>query len=112
MDVTQHVVSTPQHVSIQLRKECCILSPGVAEASHINGGEWYVNRVIIRPNFRKQGFGKQIVTKLLEEVTKQGCTKLVLTPGGYDIPYTQQRDFYLKCGFRIVDKKNHVMEYP
>lgn len=56
------------------------------------------------------GRGKILVTRLLEEVAKQGCTKLVLTPGGYDIPYEQQEAFYLKCGFRLIE--TGLMEYP
>lgn len=60
--------------------------------------------------YRGQGRGKLLVTRLIEAVTHQGCTKLVLTPGGYDIPYEQQEAFYLKCGFRLIE--TGLMEYP
>lgn len=83
---------------------------GVAEASNMYDGSWYVNRVLVPHKYRGQGRGRVLVTRLLTEVTKQGCTKLVLTPGGYDIPYEQQEAFYLKCGFRLIEKG--LMEYP
>lgn len=73
-------------------------------------GSWFVNRVMVPHKYRGQGRGKLLVTRLIEAVTHQGCTKLVLTPGGYDIPYEQQEAFYLKCGFRLIE--TGLMEYP
>lgn len=112
MVVTPHVVSTPEIVSVTMRAEHKFASLGVAEASRIEKDEWYLNRVFVPYKYRGQGIGTILVRKLLEETTRQGCKKLILTPGGYDIPYEQQRDFYLKCGFRLVDVENRVMEYP
>ena len=91
----------------------CGFPAGTAEASQIfwqGDDTWFVNRVLVRPPHRGKGLGKDLVTKLLEETTKRGCKKLVLTPGGYDLPYEQQEAFYLKCGFRLIERG--LMEYP
>jgi GNAT superfamily N-acetyltransferase len=88
-----HVVSTPQFVSVTQRLDKRIMPAGCAEASCVHGTEWFVNRVFIRPEFRRQGLGRALVLRMLEEVTRQGCKRLVLTPGGYDLPYEAQRDF-------------------
>lgn len=110
--MTPTVVSTPQCVSVMMRAEHNPQSLGIAEASWMWGDEWYLNRVFIPEKYRGQGIGTILVAKLLEETTRQGCKKLVLTPGGYDTPYEVQRDFYLKCGFRLVDEVLRIMEYP
>lgn len=73
-------------------------------------GSWYVNRVFVPHKFRGQGRGKTLVTTLMEEVTKRGCEKMVLTPGGYDMAYEEQEAFYIKCGFRLIE--TGLMEYP
>jgi GNAT superfamily N-acetyltransferase len=105
---TPRVCSTPQHVSVSLHDNGW--PAGVAEASDMYDGSWFVNRVLVPQKYRGQGRGKLLVSRLLDEVTKQGCNKLVLTPGGYDLPYEQQEAFYLKCGFRVIEKG--LMEYP
>jgi GNAT superfamily N-acetyltransferase len=87
-----------------------VFSMGCAEASNMGNGEWYFNRAYVRPEHQKKGIGKTLVVRLLAETTKQGCTKLVLTPGGYNTPYKQQEAFYLKCGFRRI--KRGLLEYP
>jgi GNAT superfamily N-acetyltransferase len=102
------VISTPQSVSVSLNEDGH--PGGVAEASDTYNGSWFVNRVLVPHKYRGQGRGKLLVTTLLAEVTKQGCTRLVLTPGGYDIPYHEQEAFYLKCGFRLIEPG--LMEYP
>ena len=107
-----HVVSTPQFVSVTMRVEGSVLSAGVAEASWVQDGEWFVNRVFIRPEHRRKGIGKTLVTRMLEEATKQGCTKMVLTPGGYGFPYEAQRNFYVACGFRVINDEDGLLEYP
>jgi GNAT superfamily N-acetyltransferase len=102
------VFSTPQSVSVSLAEGG--RPAGVAEASDMCDGSWFVNRVLVPHRYRGQGRGKILVTRLLAEVAKQGCTKLVLTPCGYDIPYEQQEAFYLKCGFRLIE--TGLMEHP
>lgn len=102
------VISTPRCVSVSLAEGG--LPAGVAEASNMYDGSWFVNRVLVPHRYRGQGRGKILVTRLLEGVAKQGCTKLVLTPGGYDISYEEQEAFYLKCGFRLIE--TGLMEYP
>jgi GNAT superfamily N-acetyltransferase len=99
-------------VSVYLRLNKRIMAAGCAEASRVRDTEWYVNRVFIRPEFRRQGIGRALVLRMLEEVTRQGCTKLVLTPGGYDLPYEVQRDFYVACGFRVINDDDGLLEYP
>lgn len=102
------VYSDPQCVTVTLIGGA--LSAGTAGATHMGGGEWYLNRVIVRPEHRGKGYGKVLVTRLLAETTKQGCTKMVLTPGGYDLTYEEQEAFYLKCGFRVVGEG--LLNYP
>ena len=110
--MTIKIISTPDLVSISRTVEGRPFNAGCAEASMMDRktGEWFVNRVFVRKEFRRGGIGREMVASLLSEVTKQGCKKLVLTPGGYDIPYEDQEAFYLKCGFRLI--KHGLMEYP
>ena len=108
--MTPFIASTPTYVGIYMRAELNPASLGVAEASQVDDGEWFLNRVFIPEKLRGQGIGTALVAKLLEETTRQGCKKLVLTPGGYDTPYEQQEAFYLKCGFRLIQPG--LMEYP
>lgn len=110
--MTLRVVSTPQCVSITMLVDGKMWPAGVAEASWIQDGEWFVNRVFIRPEHRRKGIGKVLVTRMLEEATRQGCTKMILTPGGYDLTYEQQRDFYVACGFRVINDEDGLLEYP
>jgi len=110
--MTPRVVSTPQLVSATMRADGKMWPAGVAEASWVRDTEWFVNRVFIRPEHRRKGIGKVLVTMMLEEATRQGCTKMVLTPGGYGFPYEAQRDFYVACGFRVINDDDGLLEYP
>lgn len=110
--MTPHVVGTPRYVSITMLADGKMRPVGCAEASRVQDGEWFVNRVFIHPEHRRKGIGKILVTKMLEEATRQGCTKMVLTPGGYGFPYEAQRDFYVSCGFRVINDDDGLLEYP
>lgn len=59
---------------------------------------WYVSRVIVKQPYRKMGLGKRLVRALQTAMINQGG-KVLVDPGGYDIPHEEQVTFYKKCGF-------------
>ena len=40
---------------------------------------------------------------MLERIKERGGGLVVVCPGGYNTPYSQQRAFYEKCGFRQTE---------
>lgn len=65
-------------------------------------GVWWVARVFVRPEYRKKGLGRAVVDKIKAAAQQRGVHKLVVCPGGYDIPQEVQEAFYVSCGFEKV----------
>jgi GNAT superfamily N-acetyltransferase len=76
-------------------------------------GVWYLNRAIIRdPKARGRGVGTTLLTRLLQEVAAQGCTRLIVEPGGYGADPQKQRRFYEKSGFRAFNTNGALVWEP
>lgn len=60
---------------------------------------WWVSRVLVREGYRRQGYGSQCLTRAIELVREKSSKPIVVAPGGYNIPYEQQRAFYARHGF-------------
>ena len=59
-----------------------------------NGGiAGFIEEVIIKKDFRGNGYGKEMIYFLLEKAQKIGCYKINLSC------YPEKIDFYKKCGF-------------
>lgn len=77
---------------------------GEASATELRPGVWWVNRVLVQPEaVRGQGLGGQLLDALLESITaKPAFKKVMVEPGGYNLPVGRQRRFYKRHGFKRV----------
>jgi ribosomal protein S18 acetylase RimI-like enzyme len=75
---------------------------GNAAASYMQrDGEWYLNRVIIKPEtLRSQGLGGELLERLKAEVARRGATRLMVEPGGYGSDPKRLQKFYRAHGFK------------
>jgi GNAT superfamily N-acetyltransferase len=60
---------------------------------------WWVSRVFVKERHRRKGFGSQCLTRAVELVREKSSKVIIVAPGGYNIPYEQQRAFYARHGF-------------
>ena len=51
-------------------------------------------------NFRGQGIGKKLITRLIEKIQELGGSKIYIKTDGKDL-YKPTRRFYDSCGFRV-----------
>jgi N-acetylglutamate synthase-like GNAT family acetyltransferase len=56
--------------------------------------------VYTRPEFRRQGIGRQLVLHVMEQARKEGIDRLYLYT-------TDQECFYIKLGWSTIDKRKH-----
>ena len=112
-----HVNSTETHVSVTLFTEepqvfshsfsgfdWSYGSQGIAEASIIGVGEWYLNR--IKVNIRGQGYGSDLLRVLLETLAiRKDFAQLVVEPGGYGSDPKRLVKFYERQGFVRNDER-------
>lgn len=75
------------------------VSHGCASMSRTEDG-WYVNRVLVRPEYRRQGLGTKMVKALLDNAAG---LKVIVEPGGYNMKHKDQVAFYESCGFKKAD---------
>ena len=72
-----------------------------ATASASNVGEyWWVDRVFVTPELRGCGFGKGLLTEVLDMIRERGGGLVRVCPGGYNMKYSDQFKFYEACGFK------------
>lgn len=89
--------------------ECCAIycqqgnsfERATASASHIKG-RWFIDRVFVFPSLRGKGLGKRMVLDVLTMVKEQGGGLVQVVPGGYNMRYRDQKNFYEACGFAEV----------
>ena len=60
-----------------------------------------VKRMYIRPNFRGNGFGKALLSKLIDLGKQFGCLKILLDTGEF---MTAAQHVYRSAGFREIAK--------
>jgi len=74
----------------------------------IEGHHWWISRVLVQPNHRRKGIGKEIVSKL---ISHHNNYPLIVCPGGYNSPHEEQVLFYKSCGFVELSSNNDVLVY-
>jgi len=72
-----------------------LISDGISDA--------YIQDLIVKPAFRKNGIGKQIAQKLINHCKKRKITWLGL------ISEPNQEGFYKKLGFKIMEKHTPML---
>jgi len=78
--------------------------PRALASADLVGDRWWVSRVIVRKvENRGQGIGSAVLSRLLLEVSGHPCTRVCVSPSGYD-QHPKQRAFYLKHGFKPTDE--------
>lgn len=103
---------TPMEIAVSIIKDNCT-SIGVAECSTSmvsefglrNKPQMYFNRLYVRPEYRRKGFGTKLLKKLLEIIKEQQVVlQLDINPYG-EMDYSQLEMFYTKYGFKkyLVD---------
>lgn len=75
----------------------------VAEASMLRPGVWWIARVFVLPEHRRQGVGKALVNRLVDECFAQEPGEVIVAPGGYDTEPEVQYAFYKSVGFVEVE---------
>lgn len=82
---------------------------GVAEASWLPDGFWYINRVLVKPSeLRNKGIGGQLLERLKQELKEKAkATLIVVDPGGYGMNVKRQRQFYRQHGF-VADEAGRM----
>lgn len=108
-DITS--VVTTEHAAVVWGPDSWPRERGVAEASRMPEGYWYVNRVLVEPiGQRSKGLGSRLLQRLLVEVRRFGGA-VVVDPGGYGMNTARQRNFYRKNGFREDPETKGRMRY-
>ncbi|MBD3261102.1 MAG: GNAT family N-acetyltransferase [Candidatus Altiarchaeales archaeon] len=103
---TYDVISYEGHVTIIWRGDS-LRERGTASADQMGEDWWWVCRVLVDPkDVRGQGIGTELITRLKAEVVKGGCRRLVVSPGGYDMDQSKQRQFYIRNGFSAEDAEH------
>ncbi len=93
----------------ELKKEI----PGVEIFSREGERVFCVREVDVKAQFRGQGFGRQIMERVMQEARQKGATKIILSP----FPYEDNPAYHLykKLGFQEVapdqDPHNFYMSY-
>ena len=95
MDVTVYMWPTNTEF---FKSSTCSATPMSWEGE----GIWYLNRIVVHREYRRQGLGTQLLDNLKSALRRRGCRKLIVTPGGYDVPLEDQIKFYEACGFSVV----------
>jgi len=61
---------------------------------------WYLQEIIILPQYQRQGIGRKIVNHLLEHIRESGMPGTLVSVGGVSVK--GKEPFYEKMGFRIL----------
>jgi len=92
---------SPTHLSIMITMDGYPFPLGSAECSKYYGKrEMYFNRLYVRPECRRKGYGTKMLQRLLDIIKKsQFALQLDINPYG-DMSYAELERFYMKHGFR------------
>ena len=87
--------------------------PRALAAADFLGDRWWISRVIVRArDNRGKGLGSEVLRRLLDEIAKQPCTTVCVSPGGYDGDTERQWAFYVKNGFKPGDEPDLLVWEP
>ena len=86
-------------------------SPGILDTCAylaLDDGSWYLNRLVIKPNYRGQGLGPKLLDRLKEVFAERviehpdwpQCSRLLVEPGGYGSDVDELHKFYKSQGFK------------
>jgi GNAT superfamily N-acetyltransferase len=88
-----------------------VMQEVVAQADQV-GTDWTICRVLVRlPENRRKGYGRLALRKLVGQwnMVRQSNERLLVQPGGYNMPWLEQCAFYEACGFTPIG--DGVYEY-
>lgn len=101
------VISQPTHVTISWYVGSGFVERATVSADLVD--QWWINRVLVQPESnRGLGIGSHLLKMLKEEVKKQGGTKIVVAPGGYDQNKDRQVRFYKKHNFIEYEQGSYI----
>lgn len=72
-----------------------IFCRGGLDADCLPNGDWYLSRLIVKPQWRSHGLGGKMIRMLKAYVT----TRIIVHPGGYDMEQEKIESFYRYMGF-------------
>jgi GNAT superfamily N-acetyltransferase len=78
----------------------CLHSPTKSSTASVDLFQeniWWVSRVFVHKDYRRQGVGTELVNKIKKAIPKN-C-RLMVCPGGYDMTLKDQKAFYSSLGF-------------
>lgn len=83
---------------------------GTISGNQTNEGNngWYIDRLFVKPNYRKKGCGTYLLNRFILEVKCKKGRYLEVYPGGYDMDRTKQLKFYMDRGFKDHSKGKFV----
>ena len=65
---------------------------------------WWLARLKVEPGYRRKGYGTRLL-EVAKELLQGKADRLIVCPGGYDIPWEDQVAFYEANGFKRVGAK-------
>jgi len=71
--------------------------------------EVHINNVAVRPDFRRQGIGDQLLRTVLSRAQRKGARQAVLEVRAGN---TTAQTLYLGCGFRFVGRRRRYYKTP
>ncbi|MHC4864623.1 MAG: GNAT family N-acetyltransferase [Planctomycetota bacterium] len=91
----------PQSISASFYGDPHWYYKATASASNL-GDHWWIDRVFVSEELRGRGFGKGLLTEVLDTLKAHGGSLVKVCPGGYNTPFREQAAFYRACGFEKV----------
>ncbi|MFZ2024672.1 MAG: GNAT family N-acetyltransferase [Microgenomates group bacterium] len=70
-----------------------------------DGRRGYIQKLVVRKDYRKQGIGRQLVDKIIEKLRAVGALYIPINPEKCVVP------FYEKCGFTTSDSVPMKISY-
>lgn len=98
-----NINDTPTDVTAFMWSKPGGLGSSTASATPVKSDDvWYLNRVVVRRDDRRQGIGSLLIESLKLILRRRGAKKLLVEPSGYDTSQEEKIQFFMACGFKIV----------
>ncbi len=78
-------------------------------AARATAGELHINNVAVREPYRRNGIGRLLLTRAIEEGEKLGATTAFLEVRSGN---TAAQALYEKCGFKAIARRPHYYSEP